>query len=331
MTCPKTSASVQTVMTSCILLAPKICIVATEKHKDGSDHIHIFFEFNKKLDVKNPRYFDHLIPGRHFNISTVRNTHATLRYITKDGSYTLFGITQATLKIILSGTSYTLGEVAAAIQKNPNISEIAREFPTHYIHYTRGLTSLCQIYRDYRRNKVVPFDYSRCGDAGLFTHTSLDIWFRANYIPIKAKPLRSLQLWLHGPTQLGKTRFLSFLLRHFRGFLMNPEEHYYKGYADQDYDFLFFDEFHGKKLQFLNSLLGGERIILPSKGDSYEKIRNIPVIICSNMSPAQVYRFKSVSHPLVFEAFLSRLLVLDLGKLGSIHAYVDMLEINDDI
>lgn len=33
-------------------------IVAREKHKDGNHHIHCFFTLNKKINIRDARYFD---------------------------------------------------------------------------------------------------------------------------------------------------------------------------------------------------------------------------------------------------------------------------------
>lgn len=43
-------------------------VIAQEEHKDGGKHIHCYFEFVSKIDVKNVRHFD--IDGHHPNIMT---------------------------------------------------------------------------------------------------------------------------------------------------------------------------------------------------------------------------------------------------------------------
>ncbi len=307
---------------------PKVIIVARELHEDGTPHIHIYFEFCKKLDCRNPLYFDELCPGHHGNISTCRNPMATLRYVTKDEDYVLYGITQKSLDCILAGTSYALGEVAAAILERPNIQEIAMKFPTHYIHYRNGVTGLCEIAREVEATAVSKFDWEKFDQgASAFSDIGIDSlvgWFDTNF-RMRRKPLRSKQLWIHGRTQHGKSRFLAALCKYWRGLRLSNNENYYGGYNDIDTFFVYFDEFHGKKLTFLNSLLGGEPMNFPWKGGQYMKRRNKPVIISGNRSPLSIFFQLAERYPIVWEAFLTRITVVDVTGTDSLHRFVDFL------
>lgn len=321
------------VMERLVSMSPLVAIVATESHKDGTPHLHIFIEFKKKLDFTSPQYFDHLAgPGYHCNISTIQHghTHRVLRYVTKDQNFLLYGLTAKALEIILSGTSYTLGEVAADIASDPNLYRIALKYPTHFIHYSRGIRQLIAIHVDFLAKKTETFTYDPTYVAP-FLMRELDSWFRQNFLSECSKPLRSVQLWIHGPTQTGKSRFLQFLCKCWNGYLLSPIEDYYDGYHDNEYAFLYMDEFRGKSMYFLNSLLGGERIIMPFKGGQYTKRQNKPVILCGNLSPRQVFSRISVDKPLVFQAFLTRICVINtqqflFGSHSVLHAYVDDLE-----
>ncbi len=331
LTFPRCSVSPNLILNRILTTLPtvKVAVVAQETHEDGGLHVHIFLEFKKKHDVRNPLHFDHLCQT-HGNISVVRSATSTLRYITKEHNYVLFGITEKALATILNATSYALGEVAAFIEENPDINEVAIKFPTHFIHYHSGLTHLCTIHRHRKSTQTKPFDWNQChlSVAGwqALPNWAIYAWFDKNFSTLIEKPLRSKQLWLHGCTQLGKSRFLAFLCKHWRGFKLAACESFYGGYNDYDIDFLYLDEFHGnKKLFFLNSLLGGEPMNMPFKGGQYCKRVNKPVVICSNLSPSQCYATLSVQRPLVFEAFLSRLLVLDITDFN-LHALLDDLD-----
>lgn len=306
---------------------PKVAIVASENHKDGTPHIHIFLEYSTKRDVRNPLYFDHLC-GQHGNIGPVKNAGRTLEYITKESNYVLFGITQATLDIIISGTSYTLGEVAAYIAENPDINEVAVRYPTHFIHYHRGLEHLCQIHRHRQSTATTPFDWDKFAEFSSSMKPKqfpLLNWFASNFKNLKDRELRARQLWLHGRTGCGKSKFLALLSAHFRAFLLPASEDYYGNYNDYDIDFCYMDEFHGqKKVTFMNSLLGGEPMNFPFKGGQYTKRCNKPVIIATNLTPEKCYSKFCLAKPLVWEAFLSRLVIVDATGI-ELHEIVEAL------
>lgn len=64
-------------------------LIAQELHEDGNYHIHAFFKFEKKLDIRDSHVFD-LEAGDetyHPNIAGARNEAAVARYCTKDGDY----------------------------------------------------------------------------------------------------------------------------------------------------------------------------------------------------------------------------------------------------
>ncbi len=37
---------------------PKIMIVASEAHKDGTPHLHVYIEYERKKDITSPTYYD---------------------------------------------------------------------------------------------------------------------------------------------------------------------------------------------------------------------------------------------------------------------------------
>lgn len=68
----------------------KYAIVSQEKHLDGSDHLHAYIELLKKVNIKDPRFFD--IAEWHPNVQRPRNIPATINYVKKDGNFKEFGI-----------------------------------------------------------------------------------------------------------------------------------------------------------------------------------------------------------------------------------------------
>ena len=248
-----------------------------------------------------------------------------LRYITKDGNYVLFGITPQHLKILIDGTSTSLAQIAADIQEDPNITNIALKHPAKFILWGRGMSKLCSIYNEEKAQRIYPLELPIptvppcCSE--------LHSWFITNFFRCDPKPLRSRQLFLHGPTQLGKSRFLAFLAKHFRGFIIPREEKYMDLWQDHNYDYMVRDELHaGHKITWWNAVLDGQPVNFPVKGTQVIKRKNVPIVCCSNSSLAEIYHRVALHRTLTFAAFETRFLVFDLAEYGSIHRYVDWLE-----
>jgi hypothetical protein len=60
-------------------------VVAREMHKDGSFHLHAYVAYVKKLNLHSPKCFD--FAGFHGNYQSVRDKHATIRYVSKHNDY----------------------------------------------------------------------------------------------------------------------------------------------------------------------------------------------------------------------------------------------------
>lgn len=57
-------------------------VIGTERHRDGGTHFHVVAGWEKRIQTKNPRYFD--IANEHPNIQCPRNIRNCLAYATKD-------------------------------------------------------------------------------------------------------------------------------------------------------------------------------------------------------------------------------------------------------
>lgn len=346
LTWPRTTGNPDDLLAQVLLYRKPVrkCIVAVEQHKDGMDHIHVFVEYFKKLDIKNCNYFDKMFlrpngTHPHCNISSVKDLSATLRYITKGGNYHLYGITKKMIDLIIDGTSISLAEVTAAVLESPRIEDIAIRFPNKFVIHSKGLRALCEIQRQKLSFQTIPYQWPGLlrsnpvitNIAAIGENSSLLTWLRYNFETCVQegtnKPRKSSQLYLHGPTGTGKTYVLDFLRKHYRGFGISSFEDFYDRYNDYDYDFLYLDEFHGnKKIFWLNTLLAGEPMVIARKGSQYPRLVNNPVVICSNMTPEQCYPKVARERPKVLDAFLARLQIVQLTYAAPCFDLIDQLE-----
>lgn len=67
-------------------------LIAQERHEDLGYHLHAYFKFDKKLDTRDPRFFDvKYYRVYHPNVQRVKRKYSLWRYIKKSGSYITSG------------------------------------------------------------------------------------------------------------------------------------------------------------------------------------------------------------------------------------------------
>jgi hypothetical protein len=103
---------------------------------------------------------------------------------------------------------------------------------------------------------------------------------------------------------------------------------WFDAYSD-DYDFIYLDEYRGHcTVRILNSLAEGRQMPLPRRGITpIIKKKNLPLIVCSNMSPYEVY---SKCGPLSLEALVSRFLIVYLPHPIELKFYDDEVSSDED-
>lgn len=114
----------------------------------------------------------------------------------------------------------------------------------------------------------------------------------------RRRPIRDKQLWIKGVPGIGKTTFLARLYETLKVFPWNVRENF-TVYQNFVYDLIILDEYTGGlPLHFLNAMVDGSQTPLTVKnGNSIGKLENLPVIVCSNSSPDEVYRAHFDANP----------------------------------
>jgi len=70
------------------------------------------------------------------------------------------------------------------------------------------------------------------------------------------------------------------------------------GYSDQEYDLIVLDEFKGQKsITWMNSFVQGVPFKVFRRYNSYDKIKNLPVIVLSNYSIEEAYGKVNMFNP----------------------------------
>lgn len=277
-------------------------VVAQEKHKDGTNHLHGIFYFQQKADIKDANKLVDQICNKHGNYQGAKSPKRVLRYVCKDNNYVTYGdipdfsekpkITKELADIIINGGSFD-----DCLEKDSGTSMLhKRKIDDLYYHIKK---------RKYLKT-LLPWDPSVL-DPGVDGQEVCQ-WLKDN-IRKPRKP-RQPQLYIYGPPGIGKTRFIWQLSRYLQVYHIPKEEEFYDDWEDGRYDVAVLDEYYGhKKLQWLNTWLDGSIMCMRQKGRQSMKGQNIPTIILSNFSPEEQYKHLP---DVARQAFIQRLLVVQM-------------------
>lgn len=169
-------------------------LIATEKHLDGTDHIHAYLKLKKKLHTRDERFFD--INSFHPNIQSVRSPKAVIKYVSKDGNYLTdlseTAIQQAVLDNVKASEIY---EKARKVTLEKGATEGLK-----VLEHVKTARDLCihggQIEKNLRALEPKP----------------MSIRFTLDQFRVDFEWDRSKTLVLFGPTDTGKTSLAKALL-----------------------------------------------------------------------------------------------------------------------
>lgn len=279
-------------------------IIAEEQHKDGTPHLHIALESEDKLHlsgVKGTKILDALVAcsshpnGKHGNYQAMKSVKGSVEYLIKDNSYLVHGINPEEVLRKQSSKNPEFKTVVQKMLEGCTPTQILQEHPTCYAARRKNILDFHFDLTQLKKSTMPTTRLCRTLPKDLMVDTTyglrLTTWLNKN-LSSQADPrvFKQEQLWLYGPSNVGKTSILNELGKHLRIYHI-PAKDYYCEWTDENYDLAALDEYTGSKtLGFLNSWLEGSPLPLDQKNKpNYVKKFNIPTIICSNLSPDQIY------------------------------------------
>lgn len=288
-----------------------------EKDEDPGVHFHLAFEVDKIWNIQKADYFDQMF-FKHVHAESCKDWQKVVVYCTKEGNYVVENINIEALKEAVQkkkGVKHV--EVALDILKNPNegIETYVNKFPGYVLQHQKKVLDFMSLAQTINVEKV-PFlginDYSQKNEQTQIVCK----WLVDNLWP-KPRAKRQKQLYIYGPTCIGKTTLLERLQDSFNTYLVAEEAscQFWTDFHD-NYELAIFDEFNGcKTITQMNAFVEGARVKLSGKGISAVlKKRNIPVIICSNKSPREVYHNVAEKNKSTIEAFENRFIIVDCNN-----------------
>jgi len=119
---------------------------------------------------------------------------------------------------------------------------------------------------------------------------SIAAWLNQNLL--RNRPFGAPQLFLTGPTGIGKSHLLKTLEPAVRIYYLPMNEDWMDGFDEDHFDLIAIEEFHSQKtLQFMNQLLDGQPMPIKVRHGNGGKLKrkNLPIIITSNYGLNEIY------------------------------------------
>ncbi len=313
--------------TKLLSFKPDILITAIEKHKDGGLHIHVYICNMSGFVINDVKYFD--FQNIHPNIRSVRSMKKCIRYVSKDGKYLLYGISEAELDAYRQVQSSVLVESAKAIAFDPALYDsIISENPELMVKYGSGLH---RLYNWACRNKVRLSRTPKPFDSVSLTNAQSDInaintWLSSNLCRVRKR--KQLQLYLYSADpNVGKTYLVDVLYKYYRLHYPPVDCCFDDLYQDGVYDLIIFDDYNHayKKVSWLNKYLEGQRMFVDQKGSGLLKNHVLPIIMLSNTSIDDLYCRVSAN---ILRTLKARLQIVCLDNIpnAALFKYSDLLD-----
>lgn len=278
--------------------------VAAEKHQDGTPHLHAVVKLKVRKQFSGQTGLTALdqLTGKHGNYQAARYLWKTLDYVCKAGDIVSHGIDPSialTQKAQKKSTAASLvaeklmEETAEPMAKR--LKTVRNENPGFYLMHRRAIQELAAELEMEKLIGQKPTGTYRVAveEDHVWNHEIVH-WLEQNMLTIQPRPHKSRQLWLYGPTNVGKTTLISQLENlGVRIYRMPYDGNWFDSYANGAYDLIVMDEYGGSNslpVHKLNQWLEGAPLPVCRRGQApVLKTENLPIIVLSNHSPDEVY------------------------------------------
>nr|UOF79959.1 rep protein [Cressdnaviricota sp.] len=292
------------------------CVVASEQHQDGTPHLHAYVRLSRRSVFRSAQFADVTWGGvtYHGNYQRARSARCVAEYVAKDGDFIADGVDMSTLVGNKKKSKSSSLAIASRVLAGATLKELVED--PEMCGFVMTNLSRIQLYqKTWEAMKTVsvekvPLDRLIFSVAMSRDRILTAEWITTNLVspPPTGREFRSKQLFVWGPTEVGKTSMCRELEKYFKVYWAAYSGDFFDGYSDE-YDLVVFDEFRGQKtITWLNVFLQGSPMVINIKYGSVNKQKNIACIFLSNLPPHMV--FKNVEDSLL-EAFIARLLIVN--------------------
>ena len=280
-----------------------------DHHETDGTHLHAIIHLTKRCNIHSSAILD-AFAGKPGHYETAKNLKQSTQYIIKDGDWVANGIDVP--KFLKEKKSAKSAVIAEMIKADVPIAEIMDKESGFYLLHSRQIRQFKAEWTAMKEAKTLT-GYIVVKQWGMTAaETEIGCWLNGNMQAGQIRPLGRPQLFVYGPTAVGKSHMCEQLARMVKTYFATSCEKFFDG-LDDSYDLLVLDEFHSQHtITFLNQLLDGQRMVIPQKGSQFHKQRNIPIIMCSNYSPQECFAKVYEEHRDHYDAFVRRLKVVHI-------------------
>lgn len=297
-------------------------ICSQEPHKDGSPHIHLVFQLNDAVNIRDPHYFDRIC-GKHGNYQTCRTFLRSVLYVGKLGNFLIEGMDYAALeKAVAKKKSSKSDTIAKDVMAGKTLKDICLKEPGYFMTQQRKIQEFQSFWSMQLNSESPLLPWAGCEACDKMSppNAMLADWLN-RALDSKKPPGLFKGVWICGETGIGKSRFLSDIRKYVPMFQIPCDRDWFDGFEDKIYRLSYLDEY-GKQDQrshkpytWLNSWVDPYPLKLNRRGMCpYEKREPLPTIICSNFTPEQVYMELLNQNGNAFQAMKRRWEVVSFGR-----------------
>lgn len=247
-----------------IKAAIKHYIVAQEPHKDGSPHLHVYVNYDKKVSFEVRRWD---IAGFHGNYQPVDHWRGWAKYCQKGANF----ITNFDLEAAASKKAS--GRAQNELIMSTDLKELIKTGDIHVRDYLRLQANKAAIIKD--SAPLLP----RCEH---YIPNSL-----GKILPLLTEKRRHYWFWSASPNK-GKTTFLNEIFKSFPSYRFVYKENFQSIHPQTQ--FIILDEYTSPHLPLtqLNQMCDNTWQY-SFKGGSAVTVDNVTILICGNKPPEEVY------------------------------------------
>ncbi len=261
-------------------------IVCSEDHQDGTKHLHAVLAHKLRFRTRNKNFFRDIASSTSCNVEAVTKTlWRVVAYVIKAGDYIEHGINAVEfLRLKAAKRSTRAAVISTLIKDGGTIDSLNVDYGDFL------LVHLKQVKEYISEVKRIEFDVQEVKNRIPWTipigigdqDVVVAEWIGDNLF--QPRSLGDTNLWIYGPTGLGKTRLKEQLMARVRVYVLPYDGGWFDSYEDGKFDLLVIDEFKAQyTMQQMNRLLGSEKTTLNRRGREPLRCRDrLPVLVLSN-------------------------------------------------